>query len=157
MYKIKYWMFLAGGVVIFALVGCSATPDEKQLQEWRDLEGPGEMKPGPGLFSGEDGKFTLYSSTKGGVLPKEGKAEAAQTSTRQTAETTEPTGAAAAAAEGPQAAAQQPAKTSATARDYQKFQEYQQWQKGARSAAEYKEFLEWKEFKAYQEWKKSQH
>jgi hypothetical protein len=102
------------------LAGCSATLDEKQLQEWRDLEGPGEMKPGPGLFSGEDGKFTLYSSTKGRVLPKEGKAEAAQTSTRQTAETTEATGAAAAAAEGPQAAVRQPAKTAATARDYQK-------------------------------------
>ena len=54
--KSKIWLFLAIGLANFVLVGCNTTPDEKQLDEWKNLEGPGEMKPGAGLFSGQDGQ-----------------------------------------------------------------------------------------------------
>ena len=96
MFKIKpkNWMILAAGLLIFALAGCHARPDEKQLDEWKNLEGPGEMKPGPGLFSGQDGELTLYDSKKGGLLQKKGEAEAAKPSAEKTAQTNAAAGAA---------------------------------------------------------------
>jgi hypothetical protein len=158
--KPKKWLFLAAGLLIIALAGCQATPDEKQLDEWKNLEGPGEMKPGPGLFSGQDGKFTLYDSKKGGLFPKEGEAEASKTPSEKTAETSEAAGAAAAAA-GSQAAAEA-SKTSEKAREFQEFQEFQQWQKEKERFHEYQQWkkstagsAEFKEFQEYRQWQKS--
>ena len=133
MFKIKpkNWMFLAAGLLIIALAGCQVTPDEKQLDEWKNLEGPGEMKPGPGLFSGQDGELTLYDSEKDGLLQKKGEAEAAKPAAEKTAQTNTAAGAATATAAG----------TSGSAQEFQEFQEYQQWKK------------EKQEFHTYQEWK----
>ena len=160
---------LAAGWLLFALAGCNAKPYDYQPTA-------GEMKEGPGLFTGESGELTLYDSKKGGLLPK----ESAETASEK------PAGAsvAATAAAGAQTGTE-PAVTSEEAREFQEFQqwkkekeqfhEYQQWKKSDKGSAEYKEFQEyqewkktakgptdlkefqeWKEFKAYQEWKKSQ-
>ena len=94
--KPKNWKFLAAGLLIIVLACCHARPDEKQLDEWKNIEGPGEMKPGPGLFSGEDGELTLYDSKGGGLLQKKGEAEAAEPSAEKTAQTSAAAGAAAA-------------------------------------------------------------
>ena len=126
--KSKNWIFLAAGLLIFTLAGCHAKPDEKQLNEWKNNEGPGEMAPGPGLFSGESGELTLYNSKGSGLLQKKGEAEAAKPSAEKTAQTSGAAGAAAATAAGSQAAGQQPAKTPAGAQDFQEFKEFQQWQ-----------------------------
>jgi hypothetical protein len=87
MLKIKpqNWLLPIIGLLIFALAGCHARPDEQQLKNWENIEGPGEMKPGPGLLSGEDGKFTLYSSKQGGAFPKKGEAEASKAPSEKTA------------------------------------------------------------------------
>jgi hypothetical protein len=147
MFKIKTtnWIFLAAGLLIFASTGCGATPDEKQLNQWKAVEGPGEMKPGPGLFSGEDGKFTLYDSKKGGAFPREGDTQAAEPTAENTAQTTQAAGAAAATAAG----------TSDKGQEFQEFQEFQQWQK---EKNQFHEYQQWKqstagsaEFKEFQE------
>ncbi|MBW2429281.1 MAG: hypothetical protein JRF56_10000 [Deltaproteobacteria bacterium] len=157
MFKIKHrnLMLLAAGLIILVLAGCSATPDEQQLKEWENIEGPGEMKPGAGLLSGDDGEFTLYSSKKGGLFPKEGETEATNSSAEQSTESAEIAGTATGSAAGSQAASQS-GQASEKAQEFEEFQEYQQWKKGVKSSADYREFLEWKEFKAYQEWKKRQ-
>ena len=142
------WMVLTIGLAIIALVGCHAKADQQQLDEWEKLQGPGQMKADPGLISGEEGNFTLYSSSKSTSPSKEKDG--------------------AAAGEEASAAETRPAETPAESKEYQEFQEFQQWQKEkkqfreylewkktAEGTPEYEEFLEWKEFKNYQEWKKN--
>jgi hypothetical protein len=147
--KSKTWLFLAIGLANFALVGCNTTPDEKQLDEWKNLEGPGEMKPGAGLFSGKEGEFVIYDSKKGGAFPQNKKAE--------------PTAEAAGAATvmGSQTTAQ-PAATAPDPQDFQEFQEFQQWQKEKKQFHEYQEWkktakgsADFKEFQDYQQWQNS--
>jgi uncharacterized lipoprotein NlpE involved in copper resistance len=125
MFKIREtkWMIPAGAAAILALMGCHAQPDEQYLHNWQYFEGPGEIKPGPGLISGESGKFTIYSSEKSGLFPKEGEAKAAQTSSQQTAQTTAAAGTAAAAAAGSQAASQS-GQTPDKTQQFQEFQEF---------------------------------
>ncbi len=168
---------LAAGWLLFALAGCNAKPYDYQPTA-------GEMKEGPGVFTGEDGELTIYDSKKVGVFPKDSDAKTSETAGEKTAQTSEAAGAATAAAAGAQTGTE-PAVTSEEAREFQEFQqwkkekeqfhEYQQWKKSDKGSAEYKEFQEyqewkktakgptdlkefqeWKEFKAYQEWKKSQ-
>ena len=166
-------MVLVAGLVLFALAGCNAKPYDYEPTA-------GEMKPGPGVLTGESGELTIYDSKKGGLLPKESAADAAETSSEKTTDAS----AEATAAAGTQAGTE-PAVTSEEAREFQQFQqwkkekeqfhnyqqwkksdkgsaefkefqEYQEWKKTAKDPADLKEFQEWKEFKAYQEWKKGQ-
>jgi len=151
MFKLKpvSWIALLISLGIIALFGCNAKPFDYQPTA-------GEMKPGPGVFTGEEGKLTVYDSKKGGVFPKDSDAE---TSGAKTAQTTEAASTTAVAAAGSQDQGQE-------FKDFQEFQqwqkekakfhEYQQWQKSPEGSADLKEFQEWREFKAYQEWKKSQ-
>ena len=125
--KLNFRRLLAAGLFLSAMAGCQVTPDEKQLDEWKNLEGPGEMKPGPGLFSGQDGELTLYDSKKGGLLQKKGEAEAAKPATEKTAQTNAAAGAATAAG------------TSDEGQEFQEFQEYQQWKKEKQEFHEYQE------------------
>ena len=126
---------LAAGWLFYALTGCNAKPFDYQPTA-------GEMKEGPGVFTGKSGELTVYDSQKGGIFPKDSDAKTADGKGENTAETA--------------GAVQQPAPMPVGTQNYREFQEFQQWQKEARSATDYQEFLEWKEFKTYQEWKKSQ-
>ena len=163
MFKIKpkNWMIPAAGLLILALAGCHARPDEKQLDEWKNIEGTGEMKSGPGLFTGEDGELTLYDSKGGGLLQKKGEAEAAKPSAEKTATTSESAGMAAGAAAGSQASSQSD-QSPAKPQDFQEFQEFQQWQKEKSQFHEYQQWkksapgsTDFKEFQDYQQWQKS--
>ena len=55
--------FLWIGLAVPILMGCGAKPSEfKQTAD--------EMKEGPGVFTGEDGEFKIYSSERGGPFWK---------------------------------------------------------------------------------------
>ena len=164
---------LAAGLALFALAGCNAKPYDYEPTA-------GEMKPGPGVFTGESGKLTIYDSKKGGFFPQESSADSGETNGEKAADASAEATAAAGAKAGSEPAVtdeearefeqfQQWKKEKEQFRDYQQwkksdkgaaefkeFQEYQEWKKTAKGSADYKEFREWREFKAYQEWKKRQ-
>jgi hypothetical protein len=154
--------FLWIGLTAALLMGCGAKGAEfKQTA--------GEMKEGPGLFTGEEGEFAIYDSKKGGPFWTHSQAESEKTSGEESLEDQ------AAADKTPEAsqtrvAAGKTSKASEVspeeAKAFQEFQEwkkeqaefqkFQEWKNTSKGAAEYKEFLEWKEWKSYQEWKKQQ-
>ena len=151
------YRFLMICLIAAILIGCGAKPSEfKQTA--------GEMKEGPGVFTGKEGEFAIYDDKKGGPFwerSKEKSEEAADKSQPAVSDKTP---------EATQIAAGQTSKetqvTPEAAREFQEFQEwkkeqkefreFQKWKKTSQGAAEYKEFLEWKEWKSYQEWKKQQ-
>jgi hypothetical protein len=152
------WIGLAAAL----LIGCGAKGQPAEFEQTA-----GEMKEGPGVFTGEEGEFTIYDSKKGGPFwkqqqekseeaSKEGEKEA-QAASDKPSETT------------PVAADQTSTEvqvTSEEAKEFQEFQEwkkeqqsfkeFQEWKKSEKGKAEYQEFQEWKEWKAYQKWKKQQ-
>lgn len=155
----KYlWIALAAAI----LMGCGAKSSEfKQTA--------GEMKEGPGLFTGKEGAFVIYDDKKGGPFWKRSKEESGNASAEKGKE--DP----AAADKTPEASQTRVAagKTSKESdvspeeakafqefqewkQEQQEFREFQEWKNTSNGAAEYKEFLEWKEWKSYQEWKKQQ-
>ena len=156
-YQTTRWKFLWIGLAVAILFGCGGKGkpfDYKQTA--------GEMKEGPGLFTGEEGEFAIYDSKKGGPFWKQSKEEAGKEAAATPGKTSE--------VSQTQVAADDKSKeaqvTPEAAREFQEFQEwkkeqkefqeFQEWKKTSKGAAEYKEFLEWKEWKSYQEWKKQQ-
>jgi adenylosuccinate synthase len=154
-YQATIKKFLWIGLAAAILMGCGAKPSEFKPTA-------GEMKEGPGVFTGKEGEFAIYDSKKGGPFWKHSKEEAgkeAATTSDKTSEVSQI-----------QIAADDKSKeaqvTPEAAREFQEFQEwkkeqkefeeFQEWKKTSKGAAEYKEFLEWKEWKSYQEWKKQQ-
>jgi hypothetical protein len=154
--KMLLWIGLTAAIVI----GCGAKPGEfKQTA--------GEMKEGPGVFTGKEGEFALYDSKKGGPFwehSKEKSGEApAEAAKEAPAASDKPSGTTSVAAGETPKDAQITAEEAKAFQEFQEwkqeqkeFREFQEWKKTSRGAAEYKEFLEWKEWKAYQEWKKQQ-
>ena len=145
------WITLAATI----LISCGAKATEfKQTA--------GEMKEGPGVFTGKEGEFAIYDSKKGGPFWKHSKEEAGKEAAATSDKTSE--------VSQTQIAADDKSKeaqvTPEAAREFQEFQEwkkeqkefeeFQEWKKTSKGAAEYKEFLEWQEWKSYQEWKKQQ-
>ena len=59
---------LLSGMVFILLAGCNAKPFDYQPTA-------GEMKEGPGVFTGEDGELTIYDSKKDGAFPKDSDAK----------------------------------------------------------------------------------
>ena len=158
------WIGLAAAL----LMGCGAKGKPAEFNQTA-----GEMKEGPGLFTGEDGALVIYDSDRGGAFPqfRGNKSEegSKDTSSSQEAGKDESTPSDK-PAESTQMAAGKTSKGSEVsaeeAKAFQEFQEwkkeqaefqkFQEWKKTSKGAAEYKEFLEWKEWKSYQEWKKQQ-
>jgi len=138
---IKRVLVLAAGWLFFTLAGCNAKPFDYKPTA-------GEMKEGPGVFTGKSGELTVYDSQKGGIFPKDSDAKTADGKGENTAETA--------------GAAQQPAPMPAGTQDYREFQEFQQWQK---EKAQFHEYQQWKksahdstdfkEFQEYQQWQKT--
>jgi len=154
--------FLWIGLAAAMLMSCGAKGKPYDYQPTAD-----EMKEGPGVFTGEEGEFTIYDSKKGGSFRKnhEEKSKEASAETGKEAPVSSDT-----ASGTTKVAAGQTSKeaqvTPEAAKEFQEFQEwkkeqkefreFQEWKKTSKGAAEYKEFLEWKEWKSYQEWKKRQ-
>ncbi len=139
------WVVLAALV----LIGCGAKGKPAEFKQTA-----GEMKEGPGVFTGKEGEFAVYDSKKGGPFwdhSKEQSGEAPEAGQTVTAAG---------------ATSEEPELSPETAREFQEFQEWKQeqkefreyleWKNSAKGSAEYREFLEWKEWKSYQEWKKQQ-
>jgi len=156
------WTLLWMGFAVAILMGCGAKGQPAEFEQTA-----GEMKEGPGVFTGEEGEFTIFDSKKGGPFWKQNQ--------EKSEEAPEEAGKEAQAASGKpsettQVAADQISPkgqvTPEEAKEFQEFQEwkkeqkefreFQEWKKTSKGAAEYKEFLEWKEWKSYQEWKKRQ-
>ncbi len=152
------WIGLAAAM----LMGCGAKASEfKQTA--------GEMKEGPGLFTGEEGAFVIYDDKKGGPFWKHSKEESGKASGeagKADPATADKTPAASQTRVAAGKASTESDVTPEAAREFQEFQEwkkeqaefreFQEWKKTSKGAAEYREFLEWKEWKSYQEWKKQQ-
>ena len=157
------WVALAGA----CLMGCGAKGQPAEFEQ-----SAGEMKEGPGVFTGEEGAFVVYDSERGGAFPQinnrkeseEGSKEASEKAGKDESATSDKSAESTQIAAGQTSAGKQ--VTPEAAKDFQEFQEwkkeqqefreFQEWKKTSQGAAEYKEFLEWKEWKSYQEWKKQQ-
>lgn len=140
-FNFKKWKILLVGAVLSALIGCAGGKSYDYQQT------AGEMKPGPGAFTGESGELTVYDSKQGGLLPKgddpkaaTAAAQAGKASTGSSAEDKE---------------FQEFQEYQQWKKEKQEFHEYQEWKKSAKDSPDFKEFQEWKEWKSYQEWKKS--
>jgi hypothetical protein len=149
------------------LTGCGAKGQPAEFEQTA-----GEMKEGPGVFTGEEGALVVYDSERGGMLPQFNNRKQSEEGSKEASENT---GKDESASSGKSAGSTQLAAgptstetkvTPEAAREFQEFQEwkkeqqafreFQEWKKTSQGAAEYKEFLEWKEWKSYQEWKKQQ-
>jgi hypothetical protein len=59
-----------------ALSGCATSPEPYDSGAEKEIPtGPGEMQEGPGLFSGEDGYFTIYKQPASSERESSEKAE----------------------------------------------------------------------------------
>ncbi len=160
MHKI-YWTIgklLGMGLLTMALIGCAGG------KSYDYQPTAGEMKPGPGVLTGESGELTVYDSKKGGIFPK-AESAAASTSAGES-----PTGSADQAKDFQEFQEfqqwkkekqefheyQEWKKSAQGSTDFQEFQEYLEWTKTAKGSGDLKEFQQWKEWKSYQEWKKKQ-
>ena len=160
------WMLFLIALAAALLTGCGAKGQPAEFKQTA-----GEMKEGPGVFTGEEGALVVYDSKQGGAFPqfKGNKSEEGSKEASEKAGEAAPP-ASGTSAESSQIAAGQTSTgeqvTPEAAKDFQEFQEwkkeqrafreFQEWKKTSQGAAEYKEFLEWKEWKSYQEWKKQQ-
>jgi hypothetical protein len=155
-----FWIVLSA----LLLMGCGAKGQPAEFEQTA-----GEMKEGPGVFTGEEGEFTLFDSKKGGPFWKHSQ-EKSEEASEETGKAAPPTSDQSPEGSATQVAADDRSQESdvspEAAREFQQFQEwkkeqkefqqFQEWKKTSKGAAEYREFLEWKEWKSYQEWKKRQ-
>lgn len=131
-------------IALLTLPGCGGKPF--------DYTPSSEIPEGPGVFSGEDGEFTLYDSKSG----KDGKGS--QAAAEADAKVVEKSGAAIAAG------GRMPGSNDT--REFQEFQEwkkektefkeFEEWKKSKQGAKEYQEFLEWKKWKEFKKWQENQ-
>ena len=160
--KSTLWTLLLLGLAIALLAGCGAKGQPSEFEQTA-----GEMKEGPGVFSGEEGEFTIYDSKKGGPFWKNQQEKSEEASKEGEKETQAASGKPSETT--PVAADQTSSKDQVSPEEAKEFQEFQEWKKeqqsfkefqewknSAAGKAEYQEFLEWKEWKAYQKWKKQQ-
>jgi hypothetical protein len=165
--KSTLWTLLWVAFAVASLMGCGAKGQPAEFEQ-----SAGEMKEGPGVFTGEEGAFVVYDSERGGAFPQfnnrkkseEGSKEASENAGKDESTTSDKSTESTQIAAGQTSTGKQ--VTPEAARDFQEFQEwkqeqkefqkFQEWKKTSKGAAEYKEFLEWKEWKSYQEWKKQQ-
>ena len=164
------WTFLWLAFAVATLMSCGAKGQPAEFNQTA-----GEMKEGPGVFTGEEGAFVIFDDKRGGPFWKQNKEKSEETTKAESEKSSEAADKPEQTApdETPEAtqiaagkASTEMQVTPEAARDFQEFQEwkkeqqefrqFQEWKKTSQGAAEYQEFLEWKEWKSYQEWKKQQ-
>jgi hypothetical protein len=142
-HNLATWLMAVIAAVLLA--GCGA----KTFDYHPDTEIPG----GPGVFSGQNGDFTIYDS-ESGKAAEGGKSKNAVDET---------------AATGSAPSRATPTKEPTDAEAYREFLEFQQWQqekkefeafqqwkKSRQGTREYDEFLEWKRWREYKQWQENQ-
>ena len=75
-------LLVLGGVGLWLLAGCATPPEPFHYQP------DNELKPGPGLFTGEDGVYTIYGPPT--VSPEAVPAPGEDDKTEETTDTTTP-------------------------------------------------------------------
>jgi hypothetical protein len=132
------------GIALMTLLSCGG----KSF----DYHSGNEIPEGSGVFSGENGEFTIYDSKAG--RPDE-KSESVEGAGNQAAE---------------KSGTAEAADVSSTETDeYKEFQEFQQWKqekkefedfqnwkKSKQGSQEYREFLEWKKWREFKQWQEGQ-
>jgi len=136
---IKYCNLLLAFIVLGLIAGCNAKPYDYQPTA-------GEMKQGPGLFSGKEGAFTLYDSKGDGLIKPKSEKTALPATTDAVASGSEP-------GVNPEEA-EEFQNFQEWKKEKKEFEDFRDWKKSAEGTSEYQEFLEWKQWKSYQEWKK---
>jgi hypothetical protein len=150
------------GLATALFIGCGAKGQPAEFKQTA-----GEMKEGPGVFTGEEGEFTIFDSKKGGPFwkqqqekseeaSKEGEKQAQAASGKPSETTPKAADQTSSEAQVRPEEAKEFQEFQEWKREQQSFKEYQEWKKSAEGKAEYQEFMEWKEWKAYNEWKKQQ-
>ena len=142
MTSLFYSIRLAGirlTLVLGLVLGCGGKPFNYESQN--------EIPPGPGVFSGKEGEFTLYSSESKPASEDEG------------------------AGSGKTAAESAPTNPDASpeSQEFREFQDFQQWKKdkadfeafqkwknSSQGSREYQEFLEWQRWRKYRQWQEDQ-
>ena len=135
-----FWIFI--GIVLFTAVGCGG----KSF----DPTPPDDMKPGPGVFSGEKGEFTVYDSK---ATARDKEAAAASESDSRKAE---PSGSAAAGAAAQSDEAREFEEFQRWKQDKAAFEEFQRWKQSEQGSQEYREFQEWQKWREYKKWQEGQ-
>ena len=118
------WMLFLIGLAAALLTGCGAKGQPAEFEQTA-----GEMKKGPGAFTGEEGEFTIFDSKKGGPFWKQNQ--------EKSDETSEESGKAAQSApdKTPEATQTQVAatetsgETQVTPEAAKEFREFQEWKK----------------------------
>lgn len=132
--KSTLWTLLLLGLAIALLAGCGAKGQPAEFEQTA-----GEMKEGPGVFTGEEGEFTIFDSKKGGPFWKQQqeKSEEASEAAGKEAQATsgKPSGTTQVTAD------QTSREVQITPEEAKEFQEFQEWKKEQQS---FKEFQEWK-------------
>lgn len=114
--------------VIAALFGCAGRPF--------DYHSGNEIPEGPGVFSGEDGEVTLFSTGSGNPAAEK------------------------------RPAGEEPVTADEEYREFQEFQqwkeekaefeEFRKWKKSREGSAEYREFQEWQRWQEFRRWQQEQ-
>ena len=113
-----------------------------------------EIPPGPGVFTGEKGAWTIYDSE----AKKKKEAESDESLKEASADehkTGQATGTESVTAVD-DAEAQEFKEFQEWKKEQQDFEDFQEWKKTSQGSKEYQEFKEWQEWKAYKEWQESQ-
>lgn len=122
------------------LSGCGVMNQHYEGQSSNDIPD------GPGMLSGEDGAFVIYSDEKHlkGDSPPAANTKADDTESRR-----------APPSNGP--ASSDSTSVPANAAEYREFQDYQaflRWKRSARGTEEYREFQDWRKWRDYKLWEK---
>ena len=125
--------------VILLLAGCNGKSFDYVNQN--------EIPPGPGVFSGEKGEWTVYDSEdskeKTAAGPAKSDSQAEQTDGALPA----------AAADDPEY--REFKEFQQWKKERQEFEAFREWKKSSQGSEEYQEFKQWQEWKAYKEWQDS--
>jgi hypothetical protein len=100
-----------------------------------------EMPKGPGLFTGEKGEYTLYSSKKNADSDADSKRpsnDAAAADAREPADDAEFS------------------EFQKWRKERQDFEAFQEWKRSPEGQAEYREFQDWQRWRDYKKWQESQ-
>lgn len=149
----KYFMkmsFCLAGLVLLTIFGCGG----KSF----DYHSGNEIPEGPGVFSGEDGEFTIYDSKTGWRGEKPQVAEGAGSQATEQTGTAEAAGAAVTAGESSTETDEyrEFEEFQQWKKEKKEFEEFQEWKKSQQGSQEYQEFLDWKKWREFKKWQNSQ-
>ena len=135
--------FIAACFIVLLLAGCGGKSFDYVDQK--------EIPPGPGVFTGEKGEWTVYDSDA-----KQDKAAAEPVSDNKQVEAAEGAGPKEPPAATDDADYEEFKQFQKWKKEQQDFESFKEWKKSSQGSREYREFKQWQEWKAYKEWQEGQ-